>query len=229
MPVPPDPHRLGIVQDSPLRRVVDVAVGCAGLLLVGWLMLLLGLTVRGTSPGPALFRQPRVGRNGRSFTIVKFRTMVDGAATNGCAVSGHADARITRVGRLLRDTRLDELPQLLNVVRGDMTLIGPRPEAPRFLAYYTEEERQLLLVRPGVIGPGAVLFARQQAGQLDGVEDPERFYLDHHLHPKLALDLEYLRDRRLARDLRILSAAVAAVTTGTAAGRRAQPVPAGAR
>jgi lipopolysaccharide/colanic/teichoic acid biosynthesis glycosyltransferase len=197
--------------DSPLRRLVDLFVGCVGLVLALPLLLAIAIAVRATSPGPAIFRQERVGRGGRGFAIWKFRTMVAGADRGGAAVSGRADPRVTRVGRWLRATRLDELPQLVNLVRGEMTLIGPRPEVPRFVVHYTPAERDLLDVRPGIIGPGAVLFAAAQCDELDTAADPEEFYVRHHLHPKLALDLEYLRGRGVARDLRMVAAAVLTV------------------
>jgi lipopolysaccharide/colanic/teichoic acid biosynthesis glycosyltransferase len=205
-------HRsAAVVADSPLRRLVDLVVGGAGLVLALPLLVAVAIAVRATSPGPAIFRQERVGRGGRCFAIWKFRTMVADAARRGAAVSGRADPRVTRVGRWLRATRLDELPQLVNLVRGEMTLIGPRPEVPRFVAYYTRAERGLLDVRPGIIGPGAVLFAGTQCDELDTATDPDEFYVRHHLHPKLALDLEYLRGRGVGRDLRMVAAAVSAV------------------
>jgi lipopolysaccharide/colanic/teichoic acid biosynthesis glycosyltransferase len=106
---------------------------------------------------------------------------------------------------VLRATKLDELPQLLNVVGGTMTLIGPRAEAPTYYHFYTpEERRRLLSVRPGMTGPGQIAFALRQAADLDGVEDPDRFYVEHQLHTKLALDVAYLDDRRLGRDVRVL-------------------------
>jgi lipopolysaccharide/colanic/teichoic acid biosynthesis glycosyltransferase len=210
--VEPATRPRGVVADSGLRRVVDLLVGCAGLVIALPLLLVLATAVRATSPGPAIFRQERVGRGERRFAIWKFRTMVADAASRGAAVSGRADPRVTRVGRLLRATRLDELPQLVNLVRGEMTLIGPRPEVPRFVAHYSRAERGLLAVRPGIIGPGAVLFAAEQSGELDAAADPDAFYVRHHLHPKLALDLDYVRARGIAQDVRMVAAAVTAVT-----------------
>lgn len=99
------------------------------------------------------------------------------------------------------------MPQLVNILRGDMTLIGPRPEVPRFVAHYTEEEWLTLRVRPGLIGPGGLLFAAEQSAELDEAEHPDLYYINHHLHPKLAADLAYLRDRRLVRDLQVVLAA----------------------
>jgi len=209
--VVPASHPRAVITDSALRRLVDLILGATGLLLALPLLAVLAVAIRATSPGPAIFRQERVGRGGHRFAIWKFRTMVADAAERGAAVSGRADPRVTCVGRWLRAARLDELPQLVNLVRGEMTLIGPRPEVPRFVAYYTPAERGLLDVRPGIIGPGAVLFAAEQSGELDEAADPDEFYVRHHLHPKLALDLDYLRTRGVARDLRMIAAALVAV------------------
>ena len=197
--------------DTDLRRLVDLVLAGAGLLVGSPLIAAIGGVVRLTSTGPVLFCQERVGRDGRSFRIWKFRTMTADAPGRGAAVSGRADPRVTRVGRYLRPTRLDELPQLVNVLRGDMTLIGPRPEVPRFVAHYTDDEWATLLVRPGLIGPGGLLFATEQSAELDQAEHPDLYYIRHHLHPKLAADLAYLRDRRLVRDLQVALAAAAAL------------------
>lgn len=209
--------------DTGRRRLVDVVVAGAGLVLGTPLIAVMGVLVRLTSAGPVLFRQERVGRDGRLFRIWKFRTMTADAATHGAAVSGRVDSRVTAVGRYLRPTRLDELPQLVNILRGDMTLIGPRPEVPGFVAHYTEDERLTLLVRPGLIGPGGLLFAAEQSRELDDAEDPDLFYIHHHLHPKLAADLAYLRDRRLLRDLQVVLAAGAALVGRTTSRRGLRP------
>lgn len=197
-----------VILDSWLRRCVDVFVAAIALILLSPILLFIGIAIRLTSPGPAIYRQRRVGRARTVFTIWKFRTMVAGADRSGPSVSGKADPRITAVGRLLRGSRLDELPQLVNLLRGDLTLIGPRPEVETFVPYYTRAEQRLLSVRPGVLGPGALLFAHEQSDELDTAADPDAFYVANHLHPKLALDLGYLCDRRLASDLRLVGSAV---------------------
>ena len=194
--------------DGPVRRAVDVLVSAVGLVVVSPLLALLAVAVRADSRGPALFRQKRVGRDGVPFEIIKFRTMVVDAERIGPAVSGNVDPRVTRVVALLRRTKLDELPQLLNVLRGEMTLVGPRAEVARYVAYYTAEERATLSVRPGLTGPGGIWFTRSQAGELDGSDDPERAYVERHLHDKLRLDLAYLRDRTLLADLRAIGQTV---------------------
>jgi lipopolysaccharide/colanic/teichoic acid biosynthesis glycosyltransferase len=193
--------------DSGQRRALDLVAAAAGLALLTPLLVVLAVAVRLDSRGPALYRQARVGRDAQPFQILKFRTMRVGSDRAGGLVSGDCDPRVTRLGRRLRASRLDELPQLVNLLRGELTLIGPRAEVPRFVEYYTDDERRLLGVRPGIIGPGAVLFAESQAGQLDGLADPEAYYVEHHLHPRLDLDLDYLAHRSVFRDLALLAAA----------------------
>jgi lipopolysaccharide/colanic/teichoic acid biosynthesis glycosyltransferase len=188
--------------------VADVIIAMLGLVATTPLLVVLGVTIRLMSPGPALFHQTRLGRDGRPFDIWKLRTM-DAADPDATAlVTGIHDPRITRIGGWLRRTRLDELPQLINLLKGDLTLIGPRPEVSRFIRQYTVDERMLLQVRPGIIGPGAVLFASEQAAELDAVDEPDAFYIAHHLHPRLTLDLDYLAHRTLRRDLALVLRAI---------------------
>jgi lipopolysaccharide/colanic/teichoic acid biosynthesis glycosyltransferase/O-antigen/teichoic acid export membrane protein len=189
--------------DTALRRMMDVVIGCIALAAVSPLLLAVGLAVRLSSPGPVLYRQVRVGKSGQLFTILKFRSMICDADRSGPLVTDHADPRVTRVGALIRSSKLDELPQFLNVVRGDMTLIGPRPEVPRFLSCYRAEELRILSVRPGLTGAGQILFTELRAGE-DIILDPEAHYISVQLHPKLAIDLDYLRRRSAGSDLAIL-------------------------
>ncbi len=205
---------MSVVPDSALRRLFDIVVGSAALVVLAVPMAVLGAVIRATSRGPAIFRQERVGRGGEPFVLYKFRSMRVSDA--GPAVSGEDDPRITRVGRWMRDRRLDELPQLINLVRGDITLIGPRPEVARFVEHYTPAERESLTVRPGIVGPGAVLFARKQAAELNDVADPDAHYVEHHLHPKLAHDLAYLQTRSLRQDLALLRGALGIAGRGAA-------------
>lgn len=206
--VPAERVRIDVVDDSVTRRLVDVVVAALGLLGLAPLLAALAAAVRFTSRGPAIFHQERVGRGGRSFRILKLRSMVD-EPQPGPLVSGTTDPRVTRVGSWLRKTRLDELPQLVNLLRGELTLVGPRPEVPRFVSEYTAAERELLRVRPGIIGPGALLFAEVQAAELDDVDDPERHYLQTQMHPRLALDLDYLQHRCLRRDITLIARSLA--------------------
>lgn len=186
------------------RRGADLIVAGVASIAVSPLLFLIAVAVRLESRGPIFFRQIRVGLNEVPFRIVKFRTMVVDAERIGPKISGSRDPRVTGVGAVLRATKLDELPQLWNVVSGEMTLVGPRAEVPDMIRYYTPEEREILKVKPGLTGPGQIYFTTDQAAELDTVSDVEAHYVRHQLHPKLALDLLYLRRRNLWTDLGVI-------------------------
>lgn len=190
--------------EEPLRRLADVLVSGAALVLLSPVFLLVAMAIKLDSPGAVLFRQTRVGKGETSFSMWKFRSMVTGSDRVGPKISGVRDPRITRVGRLLRSTKLDEFPQLWNVLRGEMTLVGPRAEVPEMIRHYAPGERTILTFTPGLTGPGQIYFTTDQAELLDGVDDVERFYVEHQLHEKLALDLEYLRTRSCRHDLAVI-------------------------
>ncbi len=184
------------------KRLFDLLFATAGLLLLAPLLAALALWIKLDSPGPAFYRQERVGRHGVPFRIHKLRTMVAGA--QGLPLTVAADARITRAGRVLRRTRLDELPQLWDVLRGKMSLVGPRPEVARYVAHYPAALRaQVLAVRPGITDPAALAFI-DEAALLAGAADPQAQYLSTILPRKLALQAVYAEHATLASDLRIL-------------------------
>lgn len=186
------------------KRAFDLLLAAAGLLLLAPLLLAVGLAVRLDSPGPALFRQERVGRGGRLFRIHKFRTMVADAPARGPGLTVGADPRITRIGRVLRDKRLDELPQLIDVLKGDMSLVGPRPELPRYVAHYPAALRErVLAVRPGLTDPASLAFLNE-AARLAAAADPEREYVEAILPAKLAVAADYADRASLATDLGVL-------------------------
>jgi lipopolysaccharide/colanic/teichoic acid biosynthesis glycosyltransferase len=187
-----------------VRRLLDLALAVPAVIILGPAMLALAAAIRAESAGPAIFRQVRIGRDGEPFTILKFRTMRDDVAADTVRMGGREDPRITRLGGLLRRTRLDELPQLVNVIRGEMTMVGPRAEIPQFVEGYTAAQREVLSVPPGITGPGQLEYARRFEPLLDGVDDPNRVYVERILGPKLEIDLEYVRHRSLAGDVRIL-------------------------
>ena len=192
-----------------LKRAFDVAVSLLGLIALSPLLLVIALVVRGTSPGPALHRPQRVGLNGRLFTLLKFRSMVSDAHRHGPGITGAGDPRITPIGRLLRRTKLDELPQLYNVLRGDMSMVGPRPEDPRYVALYSDEQREVLRVRPGITSAASVEYRNEEA--LLGGADWETVYTQQIMPAKLAADLDYVRSVSLWRDLVILARTLAAL------------------
>jgi lipopolysaccharide/colanic/teichoic acid biosynthesis glycosyltransferase len=184
------------------KRALDLLISILGLLLLSPLLLLLTLWIKLDSRGPVLYRGKRVGKDGRAFIMYKFRTMVLGAERRGPAVTYKDDPRITLAGRLLRRTKLDELPQLLNVLRGEMSLVGPRPEDPSYVALYTPEQRLVLSVKPGITGPTQLQY-RDEASLLQA-EGVDQEYVTRLMPEKLKLDLEYVRTRSLLLDLRIL-------------------------
>jgi lipopolysaccharide/colanic/teichoic acid biosynthesis glycosyltransferase len=194
------------------KRAFDVVVSSSGLALLAPMFGLVALAVKLESRGPVLFAQERVGRDGRPFRILKFRTMVCGAS--GPNVSATADARITRVGSVLRRCFVDEMPQLLNVLRGDMSLVGPRPETPGYVILLDADECRVLSVRPGMTGPSTLAFSAAEPAILAAHDDPDRFYREHLLHERVRADLAYLDRSGLGEDLRILAETAALVLAG---------------
>ncbi|MBV8033681.1 sugar transferase [Roseateles sp.] len=193
------------------KRLFDIAASALGLLLLAPLLLLVALWIRLDSPGPALFRQTRVGRFGVPFTIHKFRTM---RVEPGAAITVGADPRITRSGQLLRRTKLDELPQLWDVLRGAMSLVGPRPELPRYVELYPADLRdRVLAVRPGITDPASLAFSHE-AELLAAAADPEREYREVVLPAKLRLSADYAANASLQADLRLILATLARVLSG---------------
>jgi lipopolysaccharide/colanic/teichoic acid biosynthesis glycosyltransferase len=186
-----------------IKRAFDLLVSAALLLLLAPLMVLIALWVKLDSTGPALFRQQRVGQHGKLFSIHKFRTMR--AQAGGLGLTVGADARITRAGQWLRRLKLDELPQLFDVLRGAMSLVGPRPELPRYVALYPADLRaQVLAVRPGITDPASLAF-RDEAERLAQSADPEMAYVQEILPVKLRLSAEYAARASLWTDLRLIA------------------------
>lgn len=185
------------------RRLFDASAAALGLLVLSPLLLVVAVSVAASSPGPVFFRQVRVGRGGEPFNILKFRTMRTDAERTGGQLTVGEDPRITRVGRFLRQWKMDELPQLINVVRGEMALVGPRPEVPRYVELYTEEQRQVLTVRPGITDPASVAF-RSESELMGRHPDPERYYIEEIMPRKLSINLDYLSRRTLLSDVGVI-------------------------
>lgn len=187
-----------------IKRLTDIVFGGILLLLFSPLLLAVGILIRMTSNGPAFFRQARVGRSNRIFYIYKFRTMHENADQNGPQITSSDDSRVTAVGRILRDTKLDELPQLINVVKGEMSLVGPRPQVPRFVNQFPDEYRDVILaVRPGITGPTQLRF-RNEESLLRGQPDRESYYVRELLPIKCEMDAHYVSRRSIALDLHVL-------------------------
>lgn len=183
------------------KRLFDIVCAALGLLVLSPVLLVCALLVGLTSPGGVLFRQERVGKNGVPFTIYKFRSMRKDNA--GLKISTSGDSRITPVGRVLRKAKLDELPQLWNVLKGDMSFVGPRPEVKEYTDLYTPEQRQVLLVRPGITGLASIRY-RNENELLSASADPNRTYIEEVMPAKLALDLEYIPRACVSYDIRLI-------------------------
>lgn len=187
-----------------LKRLFDLVFTIPGVIVLSPVLLVLALWVHFDSNGPIFFRQERVGRNGVNFRIFKFRTMVVDAEKQGKQITVGADKRVTRSGEVLRKYKLDELPQLFNVILGDMSLVGPRPEVPRYIAEYTEEERQeVLSVRPGITDNASIEF-RSENEILGQAQDPEWAYIHEVLPIKIRYYREYVQNYSLWGDFVII-------------------------
>lgn len=186
------------------HRLTDLALTALLLPLLAFPIMLIGLLLFLDSPGPVIYRSRRVGFRGEEFQMWKFRTMSHGS--RGPVLASGADRRVTRLGRVLRGSRLDELPQLWNVIRGDMSLVGPRPELPEFVASHSREYERILEVVPGVTGVTQLKFAAVEAHLLSEQEDPALYYADHLLPRKVVLDRAYAETRTTLGDLRLLLA-----------------------
>lgn len=186
-----------------MKRTFDLVMALVLLVLLSPVLLVLVAAVALSSPGGAFFRQIRVGRGGREFKLLKFRTMRPGSEAGGQLTIGGRDPRVTGVGYALRKTKLDELPQLWNVLIGEMSIVGPRPEVPKYVALYTPEQRVVLSVRPGITGMASIDYIDENE-LLARAPDPEQAYIEQVMPAKLALDMRYVRERSLWLDLKIL-------------------------
>jgi lipopolysaccharide/colanic/teichoic acid biosynthesis glycosyltransferase len=187
-----------------IRRIVDVVVSAAVLILLFPVFLVVAMVIRLDSPGSVIYRARRVGKDGRPFQMLKFRSMVAGADRHGSVITARTDSRITRVGRFLRASKLDEFPQFWNVLTGQMTLIGPRPESPEIVARYTPEQRQVLSARPGLTGPSQISCSVDASMAILSSDAAEQFYIQHVLDRRLAIDTEYIQNRNLFTDLALI-------------------------
>lgn len=193
-----------------MKRAFDIVVSFMALVLLSPLLVVVAFGVAFSSPGGVLFRQVRVGRGGREFRLLKFRTMRPGSEARGQLTVGMDDPRITGIGGWLRRSKLDELPQLWNVLTGEMSLVGPRPEVPRYVALYTPDQRRVLTLRPGITSMASMAYIDENV-LLARSTDPERSYREEVLPAKLAMELRYLEERSLRLDLRIVMATLARV------------------
>jgi lipopolysaccharide/colanic/teichoic acid biosynthesis glycosyltransferase len=187
-----------------VKRVLDIIAGILLVIAFAWPLLVIAIAVYCASTGGVFYRQKRVGKNNRDFFVYKFRTMYVDSDRRGPLITSSDDARITPLGRILRNNKLDELPQLFNVIKGDMSLVGPRPQVPRFVDEFLPEHRAVVLaVRPGITGPTQLKFRCEEL-MLQGRNDRERYYIETLLPIKCQMDVDYVQQRSLGKDLRVL-------------------------
>jgi len=186
-----------------VKRLFDIIVSTLSLVVLAVFFLILAIIIKINSEGPVFYRQTRVGKNGRLFKILKFRTMVIDADKTGRQITVGADPRITGAGRFLRKTKMDELPQIINIVTGDMSFVGPRPEVPKYVELYTETQRQVLLVRPGITDTASIEF-RNESDVLARSSDPERLYVEEIIPIKLNYNLQYIRSISVLNDIKLI-------------------------
>jgi len=185
------------------KRLFDILCSFLGLIILSPFLLIFAIIIKCDSKGHVLFKQVRVGRRGKTFKIWKFRTMVENAEAKGLQISSSDDVRITRSGKWLRRTKIDELPQLFNVLFGQMSLVGPRPEVPKYVEMYTEEQREVLKVRPGITDLASIEY-RHENDIMAQAEDKEATYINEIMPAKLELNKKYIEKITFWRDLKLI-------------------------
>ena len=186
-----------------MKRLFDIVSSGCGLLVLSPLLILVAIWIKLDSPGPVFYRQVRVGRYNKDFKIFKFRSMRVGADKGSLVTIGGRDPRVTRSGYYIRKFKIDELPQLINVFIGDMSLVGPRPEVRHYVNYWTEEQMHVLDVRPGITDPASIKF-RNENELLAQAEDPEKYYIEVIMQEKIRLYLEYVQKHNFWYDIKII-------------------------
>lgn len=189
--------------NSFVKRVFDILASGVGIIVLSPILIIISIAIKLDSQGEVLFKQKRVGKNEKTFNILKFRTMVTDAEKLGKQITVGKDSRITKVGAFLRKYKLDELPQLFNVFFGDMSLVGPRPEVPRYVDLYTKEQRDVFKVKPGITDLASIKY-RDENDVLANVENPEDYYIKVIMQDKLKLNLEYINKSNLFFDIYVI-------------------------
>ena len=196
-----------------MKRLFDIVASGFGLIVLSPLFLILAVWIKLDSPGPVFYRQVRVGRDNRDFRIFKFRSMRVGADKGSLVTIGGHDPRVTRSGYIIRKLKLDELPQLINVFVGDMSLVGPRPEVRHYVDYWTPEQMRVLSVRPGITDPASIKF-RNENELMEKAEDPEKYYIEVIMQEKLRLYLEYVDNHSFFGDIGLMFKTFKAIAAG---------------
>lgn len=184
------------------KRISDIVASVVVLILLSPLFLLVSVWILLDSPGGLIYKQERVGKHGQNFQLLKFRSMRTGADEEGQITIGN-DARVTRSGRFIRRFKIDEFPQLINVIKGEMSVVGPRPEVPKYVKMYSDQQRKVLDVQPGLTDLATIEFINEQE-KLGESKDPESLYINHIMPAKLALNIEYIQNRSFLNDLSII-------------------------
>lgn len=186
-----------------MKRLFDILASGCGLLVLSPIFIIVAIWIRLDSPGPVFYRQTRVGRHNKDFRIFKFRSMRVGSDKGSLVTIGGRDPRVTRSGYFIRKFKIDELPQLINVFTGDMSLVGPRPEVRHYVNYWTPEQMRVLDVRPGITDPASIRF-RNENELLEKAQDPERYYIDVIMQEKIKLYLEYVEKSSFWYDIKLI-------------------------
>lgn len=186
-----------------IKRLFDIIASFCGIITTGIFLVIIAFIIKVTSPGPILFKQNRVGKDGKLFQILKFRTMIVNAESMGKQITIGNDNRITKVGHFIRKYKIDELPQLFNVLIGDMSMVGPRPEVPNYVELYNENQRKVLKVKPGITDLASIRY-RNENELLGNSENPEELYISTIMPDKLNLNLEYIEKNNIFFDIYII-------------------------
>ena len=186
-----------------LKRSFDIFFSFFGLIILSPIFLLIFVMVKTDSKGPVIYKQTRVGKNGKDFAVLKFRSMKQDSDSKGLLTVGGKDPRITKTGYFIRKYKLDELPQLINVLKGDMSFVGPRPEVRKYVLLYDEVQKKVLDVNPGITDVASIKY-RNENEMLEGSDDPESFYIKEIMPVKLKMNLEYINDRSFFKDIKVI-------------------------
>ncbi len=192
------------------KRVFDIVASFLGLTVLFVPFLIVAIIIKCTSKGPVFFRQERVGKGGKTFRIFKFRTMVVDAEKKGLQITVGKDSRVTGIGKFLRKTKMDELPQLINVLIGQMSFVGPRPEVPHYVEMYSDYQRNILRVKPGITELASIVY-RDENEVLAGSDDPEQTYINEIMPKKIELNMEYIQKMSFWYDIKLIFKTFAAI------------------
>ena len=196
-----------------MKRLFDILVSFIGLIIISPIFLILGIWIKLDSKGPIFYKQIRVGRGNRDFFLYKFRSMRVGADKSGLITVGGRDPRVTRSGYYIRKYKLDEFPQLINVLKGDMSLVGPRPEVRKYVEMYTPEQMHVLDVRPGITDLASIRY-RNENELLEKAEDPDKYYIEVIMQDKLRINLEYVKNHSFLYDIKLIFGTFWAIING---------------